>query len=69
MKIKDLKAILFGNVTLKRWNEETEDFTIVYSSTHFNVIYLSEELQDAEVTAIYADTIDTEQNFVHVEIK
>ena len=68
MKLKDLKAILVGNVTLMQWNEETESFKCIYSYTNFHVINLSEELQNMEVTSIYADTEDQEQNYTIVEL-
>lgn len=67
--IKDLEAILCGNVTIKQWNDETEDYKVLYSSTHFLVMYLSEELKNMVVTSIYADNEDTEQNFVTVEVE
>lgn len=67
--IKDLEAILCGNVTIKQWNDETEDYKVLYSSTHFLVMYLSEELKNMVVTSIYADQEDTEQHFVTVEVE
>lgn len=67
--IKDLEAILCGNVTIKQWNDETEDYKVLYSSTHFLVMYLSEELKNMIVTSIYADQEDTEQHFVTVEVE
>lgn len=67
--IKDLEAILCGNVTIKQWNDETEDYKVLYSSTHFLVMYLSEELKNMVVTSIYADQEDTEQHFVIVEVE
>lgn len=67
--IKDLEAILCGNVTIKQWDDETEDYKVLYSSTHFLVMYLSEELKNMVVTSIYADQEDTEQHFVTVEVE
>lgn len=67
--LKDLEAILCGNVTIKQWNDETEDYKVLYSSTHFLVMYLSEELKNMVVTSIYADQEDTEQYFVTVEVE
>lgn len=67
--IKDLEAILCGNVTIKQWNDEIEDYKVLYSSTHFLVMYLSEELKNMAVTSIYADQEDTEQHFVTVEVE
>lgn len=67
--IKDLEAILCGNVTIKQWDDETEDYKVLYSSTHFLVMYLSEELKNMVITSIYADQEDTEQHFVTVEVE
>lgn len=69
LMIKDLEAILCGNVTIKQWNDETEDYKVLYSSTHFLVMYLSEELKNMVVTSIYADQEDIEQHFVTVEVE
>lgn len=69
LSIKDLDMVLQGNVTIKQWNNEKEKYKTLYSSTHFNVFYLSEELQNMTITAIYADTEDTEQNFIIVEVE
>lgn len=69
LMIKDLEAILCGNVTIKQWNDEIEDYKVLYSSTHFLVMYLSEELKNMVVTSIYADQEDTEQHFVIVEVE
>ena len=68
MKVKDLLAILVGNVTIKQWNEETEDFKTIHSSTNFHVCNLSEDIKEMEVDSIYADTEDKEQNFTIVEV-
>ena len=67
--VKDLEAILCGNVTIKQWEDETESYNILYSSTHFVVMYLSEELQNMEITSIYADQEDAEQYFIIVEVE
>lgn len=69
LSFMDLEGILCGNVTIKQWNDETESYKILYSSTHFNVHLLSEELKNMEITAIYADTEDTEQHFTIVEVE
>lgn len=67
--IKDLEDTLCGNVTIKWWNDETEDYKVLYSSTHFLVMYLSEKLKNMVVASIYADQEDTEQHFVIVEVE
>ena len=67
--IKDLEGILQGNVTIKQWNNENEVYKILYSSTHFQVFYLSEELQNMVITSIYVDQEDVEQNFIIVEVE
>lgn len=67
--LMDLEGILCGNVTIKQWKDETESYKILHSSAHFNVYHLSEELKNMTVTAIYADTEDTEQNFTIVEVE
>lgn len=67
--IKDLEAILCGNVTIKQWNDDTEDYKVLYSSTHFLVMYLLEEMKNMVITSIYADQEDAEQNFVIVEVE
>ena len=69
MRIKDLQGILIGNVTLKKWNEKAEGFTVIYSSTNFQVFYLSDELKEMEVMTIHADEEDQEQNFIIVEVE
>lgn len=66
--LKDLQAIIHGNVTLVQWNEEAEDYKTLYSTTHFNIMYVSENLQNMEVVDIHSDTEDTEQNFIHIEL-
>jgi len=68
MKLNDLKAILVGNVTVKQWNDKTESYKTLYSSTNFHVTDLPKELKIMEVTSIYADTEDQEQNFTIVEV-
>lgn len=68
MKLKDLKGILVGNVTMMQWNEETESFKCIYSYSNFHVVNLSEELQNMEITSIYADEEDQEQNYTIVEL-
>lgn len=67
--VKDLEAILCGNVTIKQWQDETESYKILYSNTHFVVMYLSEELQNMEVTSIYADQEDADKHFTIVEVE
>ena len=51
-----------------KWNEESEDYKTLYSTTHFNMMYVPENLQNMEVVDIHADTEDTEQNFIHIEL-
>ena len=68
MILKDLQAIVHGNVTLIQWNDEAEDFTTLYSTTHFAMKYVPEHFQDMEVVEIHADTNDTEQTFIHIEL-
>lgn len=67
MKLKDLKGILIGNVTIMKWNKKLECFKCVYSCANFHVCNLSEELQNMKVTFIYADEEDQEQNYTIVE--
>ena len=66
--LKDLQAIIHGNITLVKWNEESEDYKTLYSTTHFNMMYVPENLQNMEVVDIHSDTEDTEQNFIHIEL-
>lgn len=66
--LKDLQAIINGNVTLIKWNEDIEDYKTLYSTTHFNMIYVPEHLQNMEVVDIHTDTEDTEQHFIHIEL-
>ena len=66
--LKDLQAIIHGNVTLVQWNEETEDYKTLYSTTHFVMMYVPEDLQTMAVVDIHADMEDTEQNFMHIEL-
>lgn len=68
MILKDLQAIVHGNVTLVQWNDEAEDFTILYSTTHFVMKYVPEHLYEREVVEIHADTNDAEQTFIHIEL-
>ena len=68
MILKDLQAIVHGNVTLIQWNDEAEDFTTLYSTTHFVMMYVPEHLHEREVVEIHADTNDTEQTFIHIEL-
>ena len=67
--IKDLEGFLQGNVTIKQWNSENEAYKTLYSSTHFQVFYLSEEFKNMVITSIYADQEDEEQNFIIVEVE
>lgn len=69
MILKDLQAIIHGNVTLIQWNDEAEDFTTLYSTTHFVMMYVPEHLYEREVVEIHADTNDTEQTFIHIELE
>ena len=66
--LRDLQATVHGNVTLVQWNEEAEAYKTLYSTTHFNMMYVPENLQNMEVVDIYADIEDTEQNFIHIEL-
>ena len=66
--LRDLQAIVHGNVTLVQWNEETEDYKTLYSTTHFNMMYVPENLQNMEVVDIHSDIEDTEQNFIRIEL-
>lgn len=36
--IKDLEAILCGNVTIKQWDDETEDYKVLYSRTQNSIL-------------------------------
>lgn len=67
--VKDLEAILCGSVTIKQWQDETESYKVLYSSTHFLVMNLSEELKNMEITSIYADQEDINQHFIIVEVE
>ena len=49
-------------------NDEAEDFTTLYSTTHFVMMYVPEHLHEREVVEIHADTNDTEQTFIHIEL-
>lgn len=66
--LKDLQAIVHGNVTLVQWNEETEGYKTLYSTTHFVMMHVPEDLQNMVVVDIHADIEDTEQNFIHIEL-
>lgn len=66
--LKDLQAIIHGNITLVKWNEEAEDYKTLYSTTHFNMMYVPENLQNMEVVNIHSDIEDTEQNFIRIEL-
>ena len=66
--LKDLQAIIHGNVTLVQWNEEAEAYKTLYSTTHFNMMYVPENLQNMEVVDIHSDIEDTEQNFIRIEL-
>lgn len=66
--LNDLQAIIHGNVTLVQWNDETEDYKTLYSTTYFNMMYVPEYFQNMEVVDIHADTEDVEQNFIHIEL-
>ena len=68
MILKDLQAIVHGNVTLVQWNDKAEDFTTLYSTTHFVMMYVTEHLHEREVVEIHADTNDMEQTFIHIEL-
>ena len=50
-------------------NDEAEDFTTLYSTTHFVMMYVPEHLHEREVVEIHADTNDTEQTFIHIELE
>ena len=66
--LRDLQAIVHGNVTLVKWNEESEDYKTLYSTTHFNLMYVTENSQNMEVVDIHSDIEDTEQNFIRIEL-
>ena len=66
--LKDLQAIIHGNVTLVQWNDETEDFTTLHSTTNFQMLRVPSKYKNMEVVDIHADTEDKEQNFIHIEL-
>lgn len=66
--LKDLQAIIHGNVTLVQWNDETEDFITLHSTTNFQMLRVPGKYKNMEVVDIHADTEDKEQNFIHIEL-
>ena len=69
MILKDLQAIVHGNVALVQWNDEEEDFTTLYSTTHFAMKYVPKHFQDMEVVGINPVINDNGQLSIHIEVE
>lgn len=67
--LKDLKAILNNGVTIQKWNDDIEDFEVIYQTTVFehNNADISAEVWNMQVCSINAYT-ECNNSYVAIEV-
>ena len=67
--LKDLKAILNDGVTIQKWNDDIEDFEVIYQTTVFehNNADISAEVWNMQVCSINAYT-ECNNSYVAIEV-
>ena len=67
--LKDLKAILNNGVTIQKWNDDIEDFEVIYQTAVFehNNADISAEVWNMQVCSINAYT-ECNNSYVTIEV-
>lgn len=67
--LKDLKAILNNGVTIQKWNDDIEDFEVIYQTAVFehNNADISAEVWNMQVCSINAYT-ECNNSYVAIEV-
>ena len=75
--VKDLSGILYGNVLFRKFNEDIEEFEILYQFSSYNLEERPEFLLEMKVVGIYLADIgeydgekcDSEKGILIVEVE
>ena len=67
--LKDLKTILNNGVTIQKWNDDIEDFEVIYQTAVFehNNADISAEVWNMQVCSINAYT-ECNNSYVAIEV-